>query len=110
MPGIKAVGTKTADNQGDADDRAREFLHGFSRGVFGSKTLFDVALHAFDDDDGIVDHQADGQHQPEHRKGIDGEAKEREKNKGAHQRDGYGQQRDQRGAPVLQEEVDNQDD
>ena len=36
-----------------------------------------MALHTFDDDNGIVHHQADGQHQPEHRKGIEGEAEKR---------------------------------
>ena len=97
------------ENQGDTDDRAGELFHGLSSRIFGSQTLLDVALHAFDDHNGIVHHQADGQHQPEHRERIDGEAEQREENKRAHQRNGHGQQRDQRSAPVLQEEVDHQD-
>ena len=97
------------ENQGDTDDRARELLHCFSSCVLRSKTLLDVALDAFDDDNGIVHHQTDGQHQPEHRKRIDGEAEDGEEYKGAHQRDGHGKHRDQRSAPVLQEEVDHKD-
>ena len=33
-----------------------------------------MALDVLDDHDGIVDHDADGQHQPEQRQGVDGEA------------------------------------
>ena len=110
MPGMKAVGTKT-------DERTRaipitgpgELLHRFSSRVLGIQALFDVALHTFHDDDGVVHHQADGQHQPEHRKRIDGEAEQREEDKGSNQRDRHGQQRNQRGAPVLQKEIDHQD-
>ena len=110
MPGMKAVGTKTEERtRAIRDDGTGEFLHGSPRRILGRQTFFDVALHAFDDHNGIVDHQADGQHQPEQRKRIDRETEQREQNKRAHQRNGHGQQWNQRSAPVLQEEVDHQD-
>ncbi len=85
-------------------------MHCFSSGVFGCKTLLDVALYTLDDDDGIVHHQSDGQDQPKHGKGIDGETEQREERKCTDERDGYGKKRDQRSAPVLQEEIDHKDD
>jgi hypothetical protein len=36
--------------------------------------LFDVAVDVLQHDDGIVDHQADGQHQRQQRQRVDGEA------------------------------------
>ena len=52
-------------NQRDGDDRAGDFLHGLEGGVLGRHAFFDVAFDGFDDDDGVVHHQADGQHQAE---------------------------------------------
>ena len=54
------------ENQGDTDDRPGKLFHGSSSRVLGSQALLDVALYALDDDNGIVNHQADGQHQSEH--------------------------------------------
>ena len=45
------------ENQRDTDYRAGELLHRFSGRILRSQTLFDVALHAFHDDDGVVHHQ-----------------------------------------------------
>ena len=68
-----------------------------------------MPLHAFDHDDGVVHHQPNRQHQAKERKRIDGETDQRENDERAHQRDRYSQQRNQRGAPALQEDIDNQD-
>src|SRR6185295_16206728 len=97
-------------NQRDTDDWAGELLHCFSSRVLGSKTLLDVALHTLDDDDGIVHHKSHGQDQPEHGKGIDGEAEQRKESKCTHQRDGHGEKWDQRSPPVLKEQIDDKDD
>src|SRR5207253_10208390 len=56
-----------------------------------------------------VHHQPNRQHQAKERKRIDGETDQRENDERAHQRDRYSQQRNQRGAPALQEDIDNQD-
>ncbi len=66
-----------------------------------------MALDRLDDDDRIVNHQADGEHEAEHRKRIDGEAEQRKKCEGADERNRNGEQRNQRGAPALEENVDH---
>ncbi len=99
----------SGENQGDTDHRAGKLFHSSSRSILGTQPLLDVALYAFDDNDGIVYHQADGEDQSEHRKGIDREAEQWKQNKRAYQRDGHGQHRDQGSAPVLQKKVDHQD-
>ena len=66
------------ENQRDANDGPGKFLHGFQRRVFRRHAFFDVALHAFDHDDGVVHHQADRQHQTKERKRVDGKTKQRE--------------------------------
>ena len=60
--------------QRNANHGAREFLHGFSSRILRSQTFLNMALHAFHYDNGVVHHQADGQHQPEEGQGIDGKA------------------------------------
>ena len=81
----------------------------FNAASFGRHALFDVAFHAFDHDDGVVHHQTDRQHQTKERKRVDGKTEHREKHERADQRDRHGEQRNQRGAPALQEDVDHQD-
>ncbi len=66
--------------------------------------LSNVALHVFDDDDGVVDHEAGGQRDAEQRERIDGEAENADEREGADQRNRDGDRGDKRGAPVLQEE------
>ena len=65
-------------NQRDGDDRARHLGHRFQRGVAGREALFDMVLDRLDDDDGVVDDEADREHQPEERERVDRETEERE--------------------------------
>ena len=111
MPGTNAVGMKTAaKNQGDGNDRARHLFHRLLRGIVRGHPLLDVVLDRLHHDDGIVHHQSDGQHQAEERKRVDGKSENRKYDECADQRDRNRQQRDQRGAPALQEDVDHQND
>jgi len=63
---MKIVGIKTA-----ARMRASEttgggyFLHCLERSLLGRQSLFYMTLCGFDDNNGIVHHQADGEHQAE---------------------------------------------
>ena len=50
----------------------------FSVASFGRHPLLDVMLHGLDHHDGVVHHQADGQHQAEERQRVDGKAQQRE--------------------------------
>ena len=60
------------------------------------------------DDDGIVHHQADGQHQGQQGKDIDGEAQAPEGEEGGDEGNGHHHRRHQGGAAVAQKEVDHQ--
>ena len=97
-------------HQRDTDHRTRNLFHRFQRGGLRVHALFDVALHRFHHDDRVVHHQADRQHKPEERQRVDGESEYREHDEGSDQRDRYRQQRDQRGAPALQKDVDHHRD
>ena len=66
-----------AEHQGGGDDRAGDLAHGAFGGVDGRQTEGDIALDVFDDDDGVVHDDADGQHQAEQREVIDGKAQRR---------------------------------
>ena len=69
-----------------------------------------MVLDSFDHHDGVIHHQADGEHQPEKRQGVDGEAEQGKQGERAHQGHRHRQQRDQGGAPPLQEQEHHDDD
>ena len=52
-------------NQRDRDDRAGHFPHRGQGRLAWAHAFLDVSLHRFDDDDRIVDDQADREHEPE---------------------------------------------
>ena len=64
----------------------------------------------FDNDDGVIHHQTDGQHQTEQRQRIDRKAQYREQHKRADQRYRHRQQRNQGRTPALQEQEHHDDD
>ena len=72
--------------------------------------VLDVVLHRLHHHDGIVHDQSDGQHQSEQRQSVDGEAEHREHDKRSDQRNRDRKQRNQGGAPALQEYEDHDDD
>ena len=67
------------------------------------QAVLDVVLDRLDDDDGVIDDDADGQHQAEQRQVVQAEADRRHDGEGADDGHRHGDQRDQRRAPVLQE-------
>ena len=67
----------------------------------------DVFRHALDDDDRIVDHDADGEHDAEQGRQVDGEAERRHRREGADDGDRHGRRGYQRGAKILQEDEDD---
>src|SRR5581483_5672278 len=93
-------------HQGDSHQRARNLLHRLQRGAFRIEALLDVALHRLNHDNSVIDDQSDGEHDPEQGKRIYGKSEQREKDKGADQRHGDRKQRNQRGAPALEKEID----
>ena len=73
----------------------------------GFLAVLEVMLHRLDHHDGVVHHDADGQHQAEHRQHVHAEAQHREHDERAQQRDGHRAHRDDRGAEALQEDIDH---
>ncbi len=99
-----------AEHQDDGDQRPGQFRHGLfgrlhRRHVQGGHVVFDV----FDDDDGVVDHQADGQDHAEQGQHVGGEAEQVDADVGADDGDRHGQDRDDGGTETLQEEEHHQD-
>ena len=109
--GEKSGGEKDGDeDEGDADDGAEEFVHGGDGGFFGRFAVFDVFGGAFDDHDGVIDHDADGEDDGEEGEGIDGEAEGGHACESAD--DGHGDRGggDESGAPILEENHDHEED
>ncbi|MNO65045.1 hypothetical protein D3C76_557850 [compost metagenome] len=97
------------EHQYDGDDRPGHLFHRLDRRFTGSELLrahhtLDVLQHH----DGIVHHDTNGQHQAEQGQQVDGEAQRIHPGEGADQRNRNRQDRDQRGADVLQEQEDHQ--
>ena len=78
-----------------------------SRG--GEPFLVHDALDVLQHDDGVVDHDADGEHHAEERQRVDGVAEQQQAGEGADERHRHRGERDQRRAPVLQEEIHHQE-
>ncbi len=79
MPGTNAVGINTAARiSAMATTGPDTSSIAFCAASCGVMPRFDVVLHGFHHDDGVVDHQSNGQHQSEERERVDGEAENRE--------------------------------
>ncbi len=57
---------------------------------FGARPVLDVMHDGFDDDDRVVDDDADGEHEAEHRQRVHREAEQREEDERAEQRHRHG--------------------
>ncbi len=97
-----------AEHQRRGDDRPRHFLHGLTGRFLRRLAEADVALDVFHHDDGVVHHDADGQHQAEQRQRVERETEQVHDREGADQRHRHGGQRNDRGAPGLQEQDHHQ--
>ncbi len=69
----------------------------------GRQAALDVIFHRLDDHDGVIDHNADRQHQTEQRKIVQAETRHRHGGECADNRHGHGNQRNDRRPPTLQE-------
>ena len=111
MPGMKAVGMKTA-----ARMRAMAITGPVTSSIacraasWGVIPSFNMVLDRLHHDDRIVHHQADGQHQAKEREGVDGKSEQGKDNEGSDQRNRDRQQRNERGSPALQKNEHHDDD
>src|SRR5258708_37950003 len=69
-----------------------------------------MALDVFDNDDGVVDHQACSESNAEQGQRVDGEAEQLDEREGSAERDRNRDRGDDGGAPVLVENEDYQND
>ena len=90
--------------QSNRDHRRRNLVHGPDRGGARPHPLFDVMLDRFDDDDRVVDHDPDRQHQAEQGQVIDAEAHRQHDGERTDDRHRHGDQGNHRRPPVLQEQ------
>ncbi len=97
-------------HEGDGDNRAGNFAHGLIGGLTRCFARFDIAFDVFDHHDGVIDNDADGQHQTEQGQCVDGEAEDVHDREGADDGNRYAQQRYDRRPPGLQEQDHHQDD
>src|SRR5262249_181583 len=92
-----------AQHQTDGDNRPRHFFHGLDGGgarfVAARNHAFDVLQH----DDGVVHHNADGQHETKQRDVIEAEIHQSHDGEGADDRYGDVDHGQDHGSPILQE-------
>src|SRR5215213_7840975 len=69
--------------------------------------MFEVMYYCFDHNYRVVYHDADRQHQAKHRQRVYRETEQREEDEGAHERNGNGEQWNDRGPNILQEDKDD---
>ncbi len=111
MPPMNAVGMNTAVSTSAMAISAAPTSFMVTRAAsVGRQAFAQLALDVLDDDDRVVDHDADGEHQPEQRQHVDGEAEPLHHREGADQRHGDGDERDDRRPPRLQEQQHDDDD
>jgi len=65
-PGTKAAGMNTDISTRVMPMTAQQLVHGLMAAVVGRQAALDMTRDALDDDDGVVDHDADRQHDAEH--------------------------------------------
>ena len=72
MPGMKATGTKTDNRTRVIHDGAGNLGHGFLASLRHGQLgfLVDHPLDVFHDDDGVIDHDADGEHERQQGDGV----------------------------------------
>ena len=99
-----------AQHQRDRDQRTANLLHGLERGVTPAHAVLEMPLDVFDHHDGVVNHDADRQHETEQRQIVDREAERRHYREGADQRHRDRDDRNDRGPPALQEDQHHDDD
>ena len=105
------MGIKTAESTSAMPmTGAGHFTHGLKRRVARRHSFFDVTFDCFDNDDRVIDHQADREHETEKRKRVDRESEQRKQHKRADQRNRHGAQRNQRCAPALEKNENDEHD
>ncbi len=100
---MNAVGTKDgAQHERNGNERAADLIHRLDGGVSRREAGLQVSFDIFHHHDRVVDDDADREHEPEEREIIQREPKRRHDGKGADERHGNREDRNQRRPPGLQ--------
>ena len=97
-------------HNGNGDQGAADLVHRLVRGIARRQAALQISFDVLDDDDRIVDDNADRQHQTEQREIVERKSESRENGKRADQRNRNGDDRDHRSAPALQKKDHHQHD
>ena len=95
---------------GHGDDRIDDLAGAHERRLHRPLPLLDMAVDVLDHDDGVVDDEADGEHEREQRHQIDGVAEREQKPEHADQRQRNGDDRNDRRPQIAEEQEDHDDD
>ncbi len=95
-------------HQCNRNDGSRHLAHGAVGCVARAQARLDVSLHVLYHHDGVVDHNADRQHQPEEAERVDGKAEQVHDRKGADHRHRNRQQGNNGSTPGLQKDDHDQ--
>ena len=98
-----------AQHQRRGDNRPGDLVHRAFGGVEGRQSEGDIALDVFDNHDGVVHHDADGQHQTEQRQRVDAEAEGEHHGKRSDEGHGHGGEWNDGSAPGLEKNDDHND-
>ncbi len=108
---MKAVGRKTPNqNERDRKQRAADLVHSPVRGFLGRHALLDVALDVLNDDDSVIDDDADREHEAEEGQRVEGDPHDAHDEERADKRHRNGQDRDDGRPPCLQEQNHDEND
>ena len=96
--------------QHDGHHRASHLVHGLHRRVMCADAfLAHNALDVFQHHDGIINHNADGEHHAKQRQCVDRVPQQHQPGESADQRYRHRHERNQRGAPILQKHKHHQE-
>src|SRR5207302_603031 len=96
------------EHERDRENWPGDFLHGAEGGFADAQSFFQPALDVFQNDDRVIDDDADRQHQAKQRQIVQREAKEQHHGERADQRHADVDYRQQQRLPILQEEQNNE--
>ena len=92
------------------NNRRGDIAHCVECSLTRRHSAFEIDLHGLDHHNAIIDHKTDSQNNAQKRDDIDRKSEQREEDKRTDQRYGHSNQRDQRRAPILDKEIDDNDD
>ena len=108
MPPISSSGMNTAISEMLIDTTVKPIsLAPLSAAAMGGGALLDMAVDVLHHDDGVVDHEADGERQRHQRKIVQAEAEQIHQRGGAEQRQRHGDAWNERGPEIAQEQQDH---